>query len=125
VKVTYEMTALACQRCLKLAKEGKIRSETVQPVPKGAVAPLGLDGKKCCFDCQAADTVVRLHMAPGWEAARIATGNDRQEQYRFPGAPLGLVGAGLLRPSEKGDFERHLKWLDANDWFGLNPAEDT
>ena len=44
--------------------------------------------------------------------ARTATGNDRMEQLRLPGAPMGLVLAGYMKPSELGEFERHLKWLD-------------
>jgi len=37
---------------------------------------------------------------------------------RLPGAPLGLVKAGLMRPSAEGDFEEHLAWLDRiePDW---------
>lgn len=120
------MTAApCCPRCLKLASEGRIRAETLQPLPPGAMAPLAHDGSgKCCRDCAAADTVVRLGHVPTFEMARIAVGNDRQEQLRLPGAPMGLVQAGLMRPSRSGDLEKHHAWLEANEWFGCTPKED-
>jgi len=94
--------------------------ETVQPLPEGAAAPLAVDGSgKCCFDCQAADTVCRFQKALNFEMARIAVGNDRQEQYRLPGVPLGLVAQHYVRPSKAGDLKRHHAWLDAHRWFGL------
>jgi hypothetical protein len=119
------MTALACPRCLRLARQGKIRTEMVQRLPDGAWAPLALDGSgRCCYDCQAADTLVRMAGAPNFEAARICTGNDRQEHLRLPGVRMGLVRAGLLRPNKPGDFEAHLKWLDQNRWFGIAPETE-
>jgi hypothetical protein len=92
----------------------------------------------CCFDCQAADTVVkmlarnpnkkRVHLTKlafknvigheqidgplGFLMARVAVGNDRCEQHRLPGAPIGLVAEGWMRPSKPGDFERHLAWME-------------
>lgn len=30
---------------------------------------------------------------------------------------MGLVKLGVVRPSKKGDLERHHKWLDENNWF--------
>jgi len=103
-----------CPRCLALALDGTIRLEMVQPVPDGAWAPLGPNRIKCCYDCASADTLMRLKYGgcPTWEAARIAVGNDRQEQYRLPGAPMGLVQVGLVRPSEPGDLEKQQAWLD-------------
>lgn len=56
--------------------------------------------------------MVRLGYVPDWDMARTAVSNDRQEQLRLPGAPLGLVQMGLMRPSEEGEFERHHDWLD-------------
>jgi hypothetical protein len=105
-------TASPCPRCLPLGIDGTIRFEMVQPVPDGAWAPLGHNRIKCCYDCASADTLMRLGDCPTWEAARIAVGTDRQDQYRMPGAPMGLVEAGLVRPSETGDLERHHAWLN-------------
>ncbi len=121
------MTDKPCPRCLVLARERKIRPEMLQPLPAGAFAPRGHDGSgPCCFDCQAADTLLRTTPSvPGFVAARIATGSDREDQLRLPGAPMGLVLAGLLRPSQPGDLERHHEWLNANDWFGMLPPEDS
>lgn len=103
-----------CPRCLPLAQEGDIRWEMVQPLPSGAYAPLAKvpGGKPCCWDCAAADTLLRLRRAPNFLAARIAVGNDRQEQYRLPGAPMGLVQEGVVRASAPGDLERHHAWLE-------------
>lgn len=117
--MTFKMTALPCPCCLNLAREGKIRSETIQPLPEGALAPLGLSGQKICFDCAAAGTLLRLGLASTFEAARIAVGNDRQEQYRLPGVKMGLVKIGIVRPSKEGDLERHYAWLEENQYFGL------
>jgi hypothetical protein len=82
----------------------------VQPLPEGAWAPLDMDGDPCCFDCQSAFTVMK-HVGLNFEQARIAVGNDRQEQYRLPGAPMGLVQSGLVKPSKAGDFDKHIAWL--------------
>lgn len=119
-----EMTELPCQSCVTLAKAGDIRAETIQPLPAGALAPRGMDGQPCCYDCQAAEAVRRIRYAPSFEAARIAVGNERQEQYRLPGVPMGLVQQGFVRPSKKGDFEKHLKWLEKNNWFGTQEHAD-
>jgi hypothetical protein len=122
-----EMTDVPCSRCLALARKGVIRTETVQPLPKGAFAPLGLNRQKCCFDCASADTLLRFPKSgvADFTMARIAVGNDRQEQYRLPGVPMGLVKAGFVRPSKPGDFEKHIAWLDENNWFGSGCEEDT
>ncbi len=44
--------------------------------------------------------------------ARVAVGNDRMEQYRLPGVPMGLVGEKLVRANEPGDFDNQLEWLE-------------
>jgi hypothetical protein len=117
----HEMTEDPCPRCLPLAGFGQIRLETVQRMPKGAAAPVAKEkgGGPCCLDCAAADLLLSVSGAPGFLAARIAVGNDRQEQYRLPGVPMGLVMAGYVRPSKKGDFEKQLAWLEKNDYFGM------
>lgn len=109
-----------CPRCLALAQDDALRVEMVQPLPPGAWAPLARDGSgPCCHDCAAADGLVRLDVCLDFPMARIATGNERQEQYRLPGAPTGLVAMGRLRPSIAGDLEQHHAWLDAQRWFEL------
>ena len=77
-----------------------------------------------CFDCQSADTLLKMGIIQGgvkddtaFEMARIAVGNDRQEQYRLPGVPMGLVLERLVRPSAPGDFENQLAWLKTQDWY--------
>lgn len=143
------MTDTPCPRCLPLAFAGRIRHETVQRLPEGAWAPRArpIEARRCtehedceahpalgeacahyqgpcCLDCASADTLLAMQQAPCFVSARIAVGNDRQEQYRLPGIPMGLVAAGLVRPSAKGDFETHLAWLDKHNWFGLRPEDD-
>jgi hypothetical protein len=102
--------------------------ETVQRLPPGAYAPLSRKhkGVKICYDCAAAELLMRL---PQWGMslfiqARIAIGNDRQEQYRLPGAPMGLVNVGLCRPSKRGDLAEQRKWLEENHWFGAYDVEE-
>lgn len=118
------MTVQACPRCKALAVAGRIRAETVQRLPEGAAAPMGLSGQKECYDCASAETLIRMGVVGGgsrdeqaFEMARIAVGNDRQEQYRLPGVPMGLVKAHLVRPSAPGDFEEQHAWLKTQDWY--------
>lgn len=113
------LTHEPCPRCLTLARAGHLRAETVQRLPAGAHAPLGPDGRPCCRDCQAADTLMRFLKIVSYEQARVVVANDRQEQYRMPGLQAGTVLMGVTRPSEPGDLERQHAWLDSHDWFGL------
>lgn len=110
-----------CPRCLELKMQGHLRTEMVQPLPEGAAAPLGLDRRKCCYDCASADTLIKMKYVPTFDMARIAVGNERQEQYRLPGIPMGLVGERLVRPSQPGDFEKQHEWLEAHEYFGDCP----
>ena len=119
------MTETPCPRCLALAQAGGLRIEAVQRLPQGAHAPLARDGSgKQCLDCAAAELVQRM-VLPGmeWPECRIAVANDRQEQYRLPGAPMGLVSAGYMRPSAPGDLEDQHRWLEANNWFDVDEEE--
>ncbi|OHD23817.1 MAG: hypothetical protein A2Y38_17155 [Spirochaetes bacterium GWB1_59_5] len=121
------LTDKPCPRCLDLAQRGRIRMETIQRLP-AKPAPRGLNKRYCCFDCAAADGLMKLQKwsidDQHFEMARIATGNCRQEQYRLCGAPMGLVGLGLMRPSAPGDLEEQHVWLDKNGWFGGCTGDD-
>jgi len=48
-----------------------------------------------------------------WVMGRVAVGNDRLEQYRLPGVPLGLAhpSLALVRPSAAGDGSKIRTWL--------------
>lgn len=110
-----------CPRCLALAQEGAIRVETVQRLPEGVgVAPIARDGSgKCCFDCASADTLMGRISSLTFTMARIAVGNDRQEQYRLPGVAMGLAIDGLVQKSAPGDLEDQHRWLDRMRWFDI------
>jgi len=119
-----------CPRCLALAQAGRLRMEVVQRLPEGAFAPRAVPTKEvpyagpCCRDCGAADALLRvIPTTPGFVAARVAVGNDRQEQYRLPGVPMGLVKVGLVAPSKPGDLEDQHRWLEKNNWFET-PTEE-
>lgn len=129
-----QLSEKPCPRCLPLAGFGRIHAETIQRLPANS-PPLDMQGTPCCWDCSAADTLLKLGAigvkhdkagegATNFVMARIATGNDRRDQYRLPGAPMGLVYSGILRPSEEGDFEDHLAWLKRNNWFGMSSPDD-
>lgn len=125
-----------CPRCLDLYKRERIRGETVMPMPQGAYAPMEMYRPvKCCRDCAAADTLVRIGLIGGrpqrdsdadretaFIMARIVVGNDRQEQLRLPGVPMGMVGEGLVAPCVEGDFDRHHAWLKKHDIEPMYPA---
>lgn len=106
------MTDKPCPRCVMAYYMGAIRDTMIQRMPAGAYAPLAKvpGGKPCCFDCAAADTVHIFCKLPSWEHARTAVGNDREEQLRLPGVPMGLVAMGFMRPSAPGDLKQHLAW---------------
>lgn len=79
------------------------------------------DNTPCCHDCEAADTLVAIGAVPDWGMGRTAVANDRQEQLRLPGWPIGLVQMRLMRPSAEGDMARHHEWLEAH---GMSVLEE-
>jgi hypothetical protein len=128
-KAKPALTRTPCPTCLPLAQRRDIDMEMVQRVPEGAWAPISKKYKdvRICFDCASAEALVQRAKetgCPTFLMARIAVGNDRQEQYRLPGVPMGLVMAGYVRPSKPGDLEEHYKWLDENRWFGEEDREE-
>lgn len=116
----YSSKPEPCPSCVRASMVGTIRREATQPLPAGAEAPLDYEGNPWCFDCSAASTLSRVAPALTWDMARTAVGNDRQEQLRMPGVPMGLVKTGIVRPSAEGDFERHVEWLES---VGIRLAE--
>lgn len=126
----------ACPRCMGLSVGDHLWPMMVMPLPQGeAVAPLARDGSgECCFDCAAADGLFGAVLgAPSKHTAlleattydqtwfimaRIAVGNDRMDQERLPGAPMGLVFFGLVAPSKPGDLDAHMSWLSTLGVWG-------
>ena len=56
-----------------------------------------------------------MRLSPGLDfgMARVAVGNERCDQLRLPGAPMGLVGMGVVRPSKEGDLLSLFGWQAA------------
>lgn len=107
-------------RCVRLAFHGQMRTEAIQPVPAVAPPLSREDNSRCCRDCALADGLVAMQYVPTFEMARVVVANDRQEQLRLPGAPMGLVYQGLMQPNADGDLERHHAWLrEKGLGFGL------
>lgn len=132
-----EFTGPACPRCLALSIGGEVWPDMVMPLPQTDAPPLARDGSgPCCYDCAAADGLFRAVLgAPSkydslvraatydqtwFVMARVAVGNDRLEQERLPGMPMGLVYFGLLAPSRRGDLQKHLDWLRDLGYFEVD-----
>jgi hypothetical protein len=120
-----EHTDKPCPKCSALVgfDRNEIRLETVLPLAVGARAPMSRDkgSKKVCFDCASAEGLIGM-AGMTFAMARIAVGNDRQEQLRLPGAPMGLVRAGRMRPSHDGDMDTLHRWQRQR--FGTEDQRD-
>lgn len=118
----------ACPRCFSLAFHGKIRAETVMPIPE--TPPLAIEdlgehsppGSPICHDCQAAENLAKVGVLASWVATepggpkrpcqpsgmdfasrRIVVGNERQEQLRLPAGlrpHFGLVKQGYVMQTQ-------------------------
>lgn len=113
-----EHTGDACPICsgMMTMAHDQLRSEMVLPVPASPRAPTAKRPgplTRICFDCSAAETVSRLMPAMTFAMARVAVGNERQEQLRLPGAAIGLVREGLVRPSATGDMRALVEWRES------------
>jgi len=61
-------------------------------------------------DFEAEEAMYEDSLAGSFMMARTAVGNCRQEQFRLPGVPTGLAGAGYIRKNKPGDLEKHWAW---------------
>ena len=59
-----------------------------------------------------------------WPMLRLAVGNDRREQYRLPGAPMGLIATGCVSASAAGDLELHHAWAEQNGLWGEEDEDE-
>lgn len=110
-----------CPRCVGAAMRGAMRREAILPVPAQAPPRSRVDNQPCCHDCALTDTMIHLKWVPTWDMARTVVGNGRQEQLRLPGAPIGLVHGGYMRPNVEGDLDRHHAWLAEHGLAGDQP----
>ena len=109
----------ACPSCLLVYESCDIVAEAIQPLPE-VCPPRNYKNQAWCHDCASAETLVRFKYVPTWAMARTAVGNDRHEQYRLPGFPMGLVKLGIVRPSQPGDMDKQHDWLVS---IGFEPWE--
>jgi hypothetical protein len=114
----YEGNPPICPKCMRLVFNNHIRVEMVQPLPPNGIAPLDYEGEATCHDCHSALNLMRRVPSLTFEMARVAVGNDRQEQFRLPGVEMGLVADHIVKPSKPGDLDRHYKWLRSLNMFG-------
>ena len=142
------MTQPACTRCFSLAFAGRIRAETVMPLPESA-PPMAIEdcgehsppNTPICHDCQAAENLAKLSVLAAWVATepgglkrpwrpegmgvadrRIVSGNERQEQLRLPAGMrphFGLVREGLVKATvDPPDYDP-----DADEGYGCPALE--
>ena len=104
-----------CPVCRELAEQDKIQFEAVLPLPKFP-AMLKLDGRKCCRDCVATETTMRVcgnHLMFG--SARLTIANERIEGLRMPLGMMehfGLCMGGYIEPCSVDDLKPHHEWLE-------------
>lgn len=110
-------TELVCPCCLELYENGQIQREAVMPLPQYGPR-LRSTGKPCCFDCQAAETLIAItRTTMPFEMSRLPIANERLESLRLPkGAAraMGLCQQGIMRPASADDFDSHMRWIDTN-----------
>lgn len=87
------------------------------PLPKWGPT-LRSSGEPCCFDCQAADTLLAVgRLDFPFAMARLPIANERGESLRLPTGSaecMGLCSKGIMRPASLDDLNDHMQWLDKN-----------
>lgn len=118
-----------CPICLQLALDSIIQPRAVMPLPN--FPALNIDGVKCCRDCQATETMMRLGFQhPEFGAARLTVANERCEGLTMPLGMMehfGLCKMGYIRPCSLEDLESHLRWLESHghcSGIGLLPVPE-
>ena len=103
-----------CPICMELLVRQEVLREWVMPLP--LAGPLAIDGRKCCFDCQAAETLQRVTgLRIDFYAARNVIGNERAESLRLPqgyAEVMGVTKDGIMRPAHQGQLKAHYEWLE-------------
>ena len=123
-KTVSRVAGAPCPCCYALAKEGVIVFEAVQPLLGGVRDPLSRRSGigHICRDCAAAEFLnAHILQELDFSSCRITTANERREQLRLPGAPLGLVAMRIMQPSKTGELEAHHDWLSKRVPEWLNP----
>lgn len=117
-----------CGSCREANEDDVLRTEAMRPLSGqpgvDALSRYTQEPRKICADCNAAETLMGLQ-GMTWDQARIAIANDRQEQLRLPGAPLGILVTQLGGQfSKEGELDDCHRWLDAigcEDWQDEGP----
>jgi hypothetical protein len=107
-----------CPSCEAAWLQGHIRQEAARPLDgRPARDPLSRrdTGDLICQDCAVAETLMGRQSLT-WTQARVAIGNDRQEQHRLPGVPMGVLLELGGQPGQEGDLEAVYRWLESSVW---------
>lgn len=105
-----------CPNCMKLLMDGKIRRETVQPLPQGpgqAAISKRRRGFKICRLCSKAEDIADRDLGLDDGMAQIAVRNEFQEAIRLPKGMNALRGMRLFPELSSADLDSHYEWLDA------------
>lgn len=105
-----QATDTPCPICLELVEYGVLNAEAVMPLPSFPARMR--DGRKCCSDCQSAETVTRLGGHPEFYASRQSIAYDRLRCLRLPTVDfIGLIQMGLMKPAGIEYLEHHQAWV--------------
>lgn len=125
-----------CSICLQLARENKIQSRAVMPLPKKFPPLSRMHNAPCCHDCEAVDTTQALGIGqhPDFAAARLTIANERCEGLVMPPGlmeHMGLCKLGLIRPCSIEDLDAHIDWLQRHGipnsvglWYEPNEEDE-
>ena len=105
-------TEAPCPVCIEMVNSGYLEWSSVMPLP--VVGPRSVDGRPCCFDCQAAEVLMRLSSVT-FDMARHAVAAERAETLRMPDGlsqAIGLCSMGVMRPASIDWLDFYYDWLE-------------
>lgn len=117
------VTDVPCPVCLELVEQGMLNAEAVMPLPDFPARMR--DGRKCCSDCQSAETVMRMGGHPEFSASRQSVAYDRLRCLRLPtGNFMGLVQMQIMKPAGIEYLEQHQAWVRKHGIYELEEHAD-